>query len=217
MKTSKYGLSVLLTALVLLAGLIPGCAAPTASAGSGKLVFHDDFTDPKSGWYVYKADSTKGGYYGQDSYNVWSQGHNNVIVLNPKTTQDLSDFTVEVDVRRIGAAEGSLMGVIYRLDTSGQYYRFSVSENQTYYITRGGGGVERGIHPQVFSQAVKPATDYNRLKVVCSGVQQDFYINGTKVDSITDNVTMKGQMGMIFGNWAPSENYTFTNFNLYGP
>ena len=215
-RANYYYLSILLSLLVLSTGFISGCVPPQGtSSEQGTLIFQDDFTDPKSGWVIYKADSAKGGAYEQGAYSVWSVGKNTVIALNPKTRQQLKDFSAEVDLRETTSIRGAVMGIIYRLDDAGNYYRFAITDNQTFYVGRGNGGYEEEIREMEPSDIIKPGNEYNRLKVVCQGENQDFYINGTKLASLTDNVSMKGELGISFSNWVPSENYTFTNFKLY--
>jgi hypothetical protein len=202
--------------LAISTGFISGCVTrQTPGAESGTPIFQDDFKDPKSGWVVYKADSSKGGAYEQGDYSVWSIGKNTVIVLNPKTRQQLGNNAAEVDLRETSTLNGTVMGIIYRLDNNGNYYRFTITDNQTFYVSRGSQGLEKEIEPETPSDTIKPANEYNHLKVVCSGDNQDFYINGSKLASITDNTSLKGELGIAFGNWTPSENFTFTNFKLY--
>ena len=217
MKTSKYCLNILLSLLVISTGLISGCVTQqTPGTEYGAPIFQDDFKDPQSGWFVYKADSSKGGAYEQGAYSVWSIGKNTVFVLNPKTNQELSNFAVEVDLRKTSALNGALMGIIYRLDKDGNYYRFAITDNRTFYVGSGGrNGLENELEPMTHSDIIKLGNEYNHLKLVCSGENQDFYINGSKLASITDNTSLKGELGISLGNWAPSENYTFTNFKLY--
>ncbi len=217
MNKSKYYLNILLGLLAISTGLISGCAPQqTQGIQLGAPIFQDDFTNPQSGWYVYKADSSKGGAYEQGDYSIWSIGRNKVVVLNPKTNQELGNFAVEVDLRKTTTLNGALMGIIYRLDKDGNYYQFAITDNRTFYVGRAGGqGLERQIQPETPSDVIKPANEYNHLKLVCSGENQDFYINGSKLATITDNTSLKGELGISFGNWAPSENFTFTNFKLF--
>ena len=216
-RSNYYYISILLSILVLSTGFISSCTSPQqTSSENGTLIFQDDFTDPKSGWFIYKADSTRGGAYEQGDYNAWADGKNTVIALNPKTRQQLQDFSAEVDLRETSAIRGAVLGIIYRLDNAGYYYRFAITDNRTFYVGKKSEfGVEEEVHPQTPSDIIKPANEYNRLKVVCIGENQDFYINGTKLATLTDNTSLKGELGIIFSNWAPSENYTFTNFKLY--
>ncbi|MHB8084219.1 MAG: hypothetical protein ACYDHZ_00120 [Dehalococcoidia bacterium] len=216
MNKSKHYLNILLGLFAISTGLISGCASQqTQGTQLGTPIFQDDFKNPQSGWYVYKADYSKTGAYGQGEYDVWSVGKNTVIVLNPKTTQSLRNFEAEVDVRKTSTLNGAVMGMIYRLDADGNYYRFSITDNQTYYVSRGVKGLEREMQPETPSDVIKPGNEYNQLKVVCSGYTQDFFINGSKLTSITDNTSSQGELGIAFGNWTPSENFTFTNFKLF--
>jgi hypothetical protein len=213
-KTSKYALSAVLTLLVILSGLVSGCVTQT-DAELGKLIFQDDFKDSKSGWFIYKADDTKGGGYEPGDYRVWAATKATVVVLNPKTRQQLSDFAAEVDVRKTSSQQGAIMSIIYRLNDNGNYYRFAITDNRTFYVGRSDGQFEEEIEPMTSSEFIKPGNEYNRLKVVCKGSTQDVYVNGNKLATLSDNTSLKGELGIAFSNWAPSENYTFTNFKLY--
>jgi hypothetical protein len=216
-KTSNYCLNIVLSLLAISTSLISGCKTQqTPGAEYGAPIFQDDFKDSQSGWFVYKADSSKGGAYEQGDYSVWSVGKNTVVVLNPKTNQELGNFAVEVDLRTTSTLNGALMGIIYRLDKDGNYYRFAITDNRTFYVGQGNSkGLENALEPMTPSDIIKPGNEYNHLKLVCSGENQDFYINGSKLATITDNTSLKGELGISFGNWTPSENFTFTNFKLF--
>ena len=216
-RSNCYYVSILLSLLVLSTGFISGCTSQQQiGPENGALIFQDDFTDPKSGWFVYKADSTKGGAYEQGAYSVWLAGKNTAMALNPKTRQQLTDFSAEVDVRVTSEVKPALMGIVYRLDDFGHYYRFAISDNQTFYVGKKGEfSFEEEIHEMTSSDIIKPGNEYNRLKVVCQGDNQDFYINGVKMATLTDNISLKGELGIAFSNLVPSENFTFTNFKLY--
>lgn len=212
----SYFISIVLSILLLSTGLLTGC---TPSGGSSAIaepfVFEDDFTNPNSGWFVYNSDNTKGGEYTQGAYRVWAIDKNTVIALNPKTRQQLADFSVEVDVRQSSDRKPARMGIVYRLDNAGHYYRFAISENQTFYVgEKSDLGIEEVLHDETYSDIIKPGNEYNRLKLVCRGENHEFYINGIKMAAISDNTSVKGELGMAFSNIVPSENFTFTNFKL---
>ncbi len=215
-RSNYYYISILLSLLVLSTGFISSCTSPQQTGPeNGTLVFQDDFTDPKSGWFVYKADTAKGGDYEQGAFRVWSVGANTVIALNPKTRQQLKNFSAEVDIRETSSIRGAVLGIIYRLNNDGVYYRFAITDNRTFYVGRGKGGFEEQIKEMTSSDIIKPGNEYNRLKVVCLGDKHDFYINDVKMATLSDNVSMQGELGISFSNWAISENYTITNFKLY--
>jgi hypothetical protein len=213
MNKYKYSICMLLSILFISTTFITGCT-PSQNTETGQMVFEDDFKDVKSGWSIYKPDATRGGEYQQGEYKVWAIGKNTVIALNPKTRQQLGDFSAEVDVRITSEIKGAVMGIIYRLDNDGNYYRFAITDNQSYYVGKGFQGLEEEIKPMESSAIIKPGGEYNRLKVVCKGDNQDLYINDQKVGSVTDNTSLVGELGISFSNWIPSENYTFTNFKL---
>lgn len=218
MITAKQYINVLITGLVLAAGLVTGCnLSPTAPGDiNGKVVFQDDFKDPNSGWFVYKADDTKGGKYDDGAYSVWANVKSTIIALNPKTRQKFGHFTVEVDVKQTSVGRGTASGIIYRMNDLGIHYRFAVTDNQTFWIGLNKIGLEEQIHEEEFSEYIKPAGESNRLKVVCTAAEQQVYANGHKLATISDNISKIGELGMAFSNFGtPTAAYTFSNFKLW--
>ena len=212
MNISRPFLTITAAVIVLLSALIPsyGC-----NQGSAKFVFQDDFKDPKSGWFVLKADDTKGGKYADGSYQVWATQKNTVVVLNPKTRQEIGDFNVEVTVKQTSDGKGTALGIIYRLDNNGQYYRFTIADDQSFWVGRNTGLLEEEIVEKQSSKFIKPVTDGNKLKVVCSGIKQEVYVNDQLLSTVTDNTSVRGEMGMAFSNFGtPTANYTFSDFIL---
>jgi hypothetical protein len=210
----------MLTAVLILGtGLISGCNTLPNVPGNtaASIAFQDDFKDPKSGWFVYKADPNKGGSYENGGYKVWTTARDTVIALNPKTRQEIGDFTVEANVQRLSEGYGTAMGFIYRLTADGRYYRFAVTDNQTYWVGRRTNLLEEQIVDETYSSYIKPSSEVNRLKVVCKGAQQEVYVNGNLLTSVTDNVSLKGELGMAFSNYGkPAASYIFSDFKLWG-
>jgi hypothetical protein len=214
--TAKLNISVLLIALVSITGLVPACnTSPSSTGQTGKVIFQDDFKDPNSGWFVYKQDETKVGKYEAGDYSVSSSAKNTVVVLNPKTRQNIGDFAVEVDVKKTSGDTGTALGIIYRLNNDGKYYRFAITDNQTFWIGKNDGGFEKQLYEMKSSPYIKPAAEGNRLKVVCNGLQQEVYVNDNKVATVSDNTSLKGELGMAFSNFGTlTASYTFSNFVL---
>jgi hypothetical protein len=210
--TSRISLLLILVLIVNVLGY--GCSRAAPAPGRETLVFQDDLSNPNSGWFVYKAGETKGGKYDKGFYSVWSHAQDTVLVLNPKLRKQYDNFIVEVDVQRTSEETGTLLGIIYRLDDAGHYYRFCISDNQTYYVTSRINGIDQQLNLSETSSSIKPVTEINRLKLVCDGTIQDLYVNGNKLDSVTDNTSLTGEMGLAFINLSPTASYTFTNFKL---
>ena len=212
MKISMQYKCIFLSTLMIVTGLISGCSQ--TGFNNEKVVYQDNFTNPDSGWFVYKADADKGGKYDNGAYSVWANSPSTVIVLNPNTRQAPGNFALEVDVKKTSAEKGALLGIVYRLDNSGHYYRFAISDNQTYSLGSGTTGIEEQIKPDEHSDSIKPANEINHLKLVCKGQIHELYINGASLATVTDNASLNGEIGMVFSNWATTANYSFTNFKL---
>jgi hypothetical protein len=207
----------LLSMAVLIASLVSACAAPPPVMGpdGGKIIFQDDFKDPKSGWFVYGADASMSGKYGVGSYDVQAVDRKQIIVLNPRLKQQQGDYEVEATVKKTSGPVGALLGIVYRFGDNGYYYRFSITDNRTWVVGRKSAAVfEEMMMELQSSDFIRPGDEANSLKVVCRGENQDFYVNGNKLGSISDNTSLKGDVGMIFSNWTTNAGYSFSDFRL---
>lgn len=205
---------------LLIVSLASACTARPSSGASatGGLIFEDNFTNPSTGWSVIGADQTIGGKYNNGSYDVWTNDRRQVIVNNSRLGK-FSDFTAEVSLKKTSGLPGALYGIVYRFDDAGHYYRFAITDNRTWVVGRMSNmlPVEEMLVELQSSDFIKPGNETNVLKVVCLGENQDFYINGSKLWSTTDNTSLNGEIGLMFSNWTTSAGYSISDFKLYKP
>jgi hypothetical protein len=206
-KITRSYLMAAMIVLLVATGLLPACSQSQS--------FQDDFNDPKSGWFIYKPDDTKGGKYDTGAYSLWTNTKTTLIALNPKTRQDIRDFTVEANVKKVSGEIGTALGIVYRMDIVG-HYRFTITDNQTFWIAYSKGTqLEMDLVEEQFSPYIKPASEGNKLKVICTGAKHEVYANDNLLATVTDNTSLKGELGMCFSNWrSPAASYTFSDFKL---
>lgn len=180
----------------------------------GNVVFQDDFSDPNSGWAIINAGENLGGTYVPGGFTVWAKFLNEPFLVNPKLLQPFSNFTVEADVRSVPMTTGSVATIIYRADNAGNFYNFGISDNQSYFISKSVKGSENYIYTPAHSEFIKTGSETNRMKVVCSGPTQEFYVNDNMLATIKDDTSPKGVICMSFAFGDSSDNFTVTGLKV---
>jgi hypothetical protein len=219
------GLIILLAVSSITCRLIPSSTQPTEPSGfpqtqlpEGKtqtLVIADDFSDPESSW-ITTPEADKGGNYENEEYVIWVNNTGSK-VATLLTLDELSDFVFEIDVKKVSGEKGSYFFILYRLDENSNMYAVGVTDELEYSIVK----YELGratvlLKDWTRSSHIKAGDKSNRLKVVCIGTQTDVYVNGYKLATVTDDTSLKGQIGLGIKSFSESgARYSFDNFKLY--
>ncbi|MEW5801879.1 MAG: family 16 glycoside hydrolase [bacterium] len=109
------------------------------------------------------------------------------------------DFAYQVDVRRMQGNLDASQGLLFRLNTNGDFYVFALASSGYYsaYKFDSRNGTE--VIPWTTSSAIKQGAGvWNTMKVVCKGPAIDFYINGTLLKTVRDNNPyLTGMVGLV--------------------
>jgi hypothetical protein len=166
-----------------------GPSGPAAAPGY-TAVFHDDFSDPTSGWDVFD-DGTQSGGYQDGEYRLSVDGGflvtGDLITPSDELTS-LGDVRVEVTGRLITAPR-AVYGVACRAHGPDSYYYFLLQGDGTYYIGE--------AHPQEAENldtgttpAISPGRAANRIAAECvdspDGVTLRLFVNGQSVNTVVD-------------------------------
>ncbi len=161
--------------------------------------FTEDFNDgvanywdwsPKSGagsWRVagtlYRFTSSR---TGNDSFTWYDVGN-------------FKDFTYQLDILSIAD-----QCIAFRGDPlAKKWYLFYVWQtSQEWAVFKIEGGSLSSLKWYEFNTAIKGYPNWNNLKVVVSGTNFTFYINGTRVGSISDASYSKGKIGVYTRDFA---------------
>ncbi|MGD0611070.1 MAG: hypothetical protein ABSB41_06105 [Anaerolineales bacterium] len=193
-----------------------GQATPTTS----NILFHDDFSDPSSGWDHSStqngtADYTNGGYeihITATSLYKWA---------NPgKGFQN--DVHLEVDATKLGGPDNNAFGVICRYQDSDNFYKFYISSDGYAGVIK-----EQSGNPTVISSAdgkLQPVNGINQgaltnhIRVDCVGDTLTLYANGTQVATATDSSFQGGDVGLVAASYdTAGTDILFKNFYVYAP
>jgi hypothetical protein len=139
------------------------------------LFFSDDFSDLTSGW-ISKADEKRERYYQDgefvvlikvDDWVTWAWG----------ATDAYSDFTAEVDVRKISGPQTARIGLIFRVEDNDNFYYFLINSEGQYRVGKrqdGDWGSVNNLRWKASPQ-IQPGSASNRLQVTCSDDECSFY------------------------------------------
>jgi len=182
----------------------PTALAPTATprpipptATTSPYLYNDDFSDPESGW---GADQSSGGAsgYDQGEYRISQYEVDTVRWTTPRPALDLTDFSLEIDVRLIEGNLDNGLGVLVRSQPGDdEFYEFKISSDGYYKINKrvvdGWVSLVEWTASDVIAQGVDAT---NHLQVVCEGDRFSFSVNGTHLADVTDAGYRSGNIGL---------------------
>ena len=183
---------------------------------AGDLLYSDDFSSSKSGWYTSSTGDFialyKNGIYHltEVSPNVWGRA------FSPDRL-NFSDFILEVEATKEAGPDDNVFGVIVREINSSNYYAYLLSSDGYYQVAK----LQNNSWPYASawakSSAIKTGNATNLVKLVCSGDKQSLYANGVKLTDYNDSSFAYGHIGLYAGTQSEG-NVTigFDNLTVWG-
>ena len=165
---------------------------------AGDLLYSDDFSSSKSGWYTSSTGDFialyKNGIYHltEVSPNVWGRA------FSPERL-NFSDFILEIEATKEAGPDDNAFGVIARKIDSSNYYAFILSSDGYYQVAKLQNNSWAYVSDWAKSSAIKTGNATNLIKVVCNGDKQSFYANGVKLTDYSDSSFAYGQLGLYTG------------------
>lgn len=210
--------------LILLVGalLLSACTAVdlSLSLGRSETLFRDEFVLGSTGDWDLEGD---------DSGRTMIVPEQLVIEVNtPNTLQyatlrepTFSDFVLEVDARLVTGNPESSYGVLFRIQSPEEFYRFVVTANGLYMLERrnADGSWERFLPDWRDSAAIRQGPNAtNRLKVVADGPRLEVYANDTLLHEVRDDRYATGNIALDAGTFgATGLQVAFDNLLVYPP
>jgi len=203
----------------------PSIAAVSPKTQNIKLA--DDFSDSNSGWLALSdpKDETRVAAYenGEFSLSIGKDRPNLSLLAGTGKMTTLPDFTVQVDARKASEENGSACFIIFKdiqgTNINGAGYAMYLADDSAYYIVYYDPGNDKVVQKKTGKLTnVKTGKGTNQLKITRLGTQTDFYVNDYRVESITDNLSMKSiaNFGIqTFDKNTSGTKYYFDNYKLY--
>jgi hypothetical protein len=175
-------------------------ATPSAQVpvSAGNWLYHDDFTDPVTGWPEDKFDNYFIGYHEPEYYHVEITGaHYKTTVFEPgKQTYD--NFTVELQTLTASAKtapEGDFRyGLAFRR-SGDQYYAFVISPRTKKWFVLKSSPNQLTVLSEGTDEGIHDADTDDTLRVDAQGSDFFFHINDKMVGQISDPDYTAGEIG----------------------
>lgn len=226
-RSDAYPFPLLALIFTLLMVLIAttGCTAITVrdtasnvTRLSDDVLFFDDFSDPPSGWGIWKRDGASVEYFeeglriqvNEPQYDFWS-----VAGLN------FEDVSIEVDASNLAGLDDNDFGIICRYQDKENFYMMVVSSDGYYGIAKlrdGQYGMIGAQQLQYNRDAIRSGKARNHLRADCIGSTLRLYANGQLLMEASDEDLRTGDVGVVTGSYdARGVDILFDNFVVKKP
>jgi len=188
---------------------LAGWSGPSRSAAvtAGRIIFQDDFSNPKSGWNTSSDAQSSVGYQGGAYF---------IKIKKPGLTDSYAnlapaprDVLVEVVARNVTGRSDTAFGVACRNSKTGGY-QFGIYDDGTYTLRRSKG--LRSVPMKEGGSALIPVrAALYRIGASCVGDRLSLFVNGKKIASVKDDTYASGWYGLWAAASGPRE-IRFTKF-----
>ena len=173
-------------------------AAPTAGSSDPTVLYHDDFTNPATGWSEDKFDNYFVGYHEPEYYHIEVTSPNSKTTVFEPQKQIYEDATIDLDVLTVSAKTAATGDFRYGLAfrrSGDQYYAFTVSprtkkwfvlKNSPSALTVLAEGTDGNLHE---------LDQDDTLRVDAQGSNFVFHINDEVVSQLSDPDYASGEIG----------------------
>ena len=196
----------------------PATSVPQVPVSDSNVLFHDDFTDPTTGWPEDKFDNYFVGYHEPEYYHVEVTGTNYKTTVFEPSRQSLTDFTTDLQVFTASSKtspEGEFrFGLAFRR-SGDQYYAFTISpRTKKWYVLKSSPsglttlteGTIEGLHD---------ADVDDTLRVDAQGPNFLFHVNDQLVGQFTDPDYSSGEIGFYVESFdSPATHIHFDQLTI---
>ena len=219
-------LCVLLVACVAVSGVIGGLYSFTrpkkprpTPMPEAVLPWHDDFSDPASGWQAESDASAEVGYQ-EGAMRVLVKTHN--LSAWASAGREFSDFHLTVEATQVAGPDNNEYGVLVRMRDPSHFYCFSISGDGYYQVRKYNGAEREALSGEwAASDAIHLGVATNTLEVVCQGDMMAFLVNGVQLAQVEDTAYSRGDIGLYAGSFfefvEPGVEVHFDNLQVQEP
>jgi hypothetical protein len=116
--------------------------------------------------------------------------------------QVLRDFHLTVEASQVAGPDDNEYGVLTRMQDSDNFYRFSISGDGYYMVSKYVDGQQQLLGSNwTPSQAIHQGQATNTLEVICQGSTLTFLVNGQLLADVEDSQFSRGDVGLYAGTF----------------
>ena len=186
------------------------------ACGGEQLPWSDDFSDPAGGWQAESDASAEVGCY---------EGVMRLLVEVPNRLawasagREFSDFRLAVEATQVAGPDDNEYGILVRMRDADHFYRFSISGDGYYLVSKYDGGAWEVLNGDwTSSDAIHLGAVTNLLEVVCQSATMTFLVNGVTLMQVEDSSYSRGDIGLYAGSFfEPGVEIHFDNLTVTEP
>jgi tetratricopeptide (TPR) repeat protein len=213
-------LAVILVALLASRGNLPLLRRPTPEppalpTPAFPLAWQDDFSTPEGGW-IEDSDLQSVKRYENGQYHILVNARE--LFIWSTAGQDFADFMVEVEATQVSGPNDNGYGLLFRLQDEQHFYRFDVSGDGFYLLSRRLENQWVTLIDWTASPFIHKGQATNRLKVICQGSQISLYVNNRHLTDFSDVSYSHGDIGLFAGTLSQGGvHISFDNLKVWAP
>jgi len=169
--------------------------APRVSAPASAPTFEETFDDNAQEWSVWKDEQGEKGvadgvyYITVDEIEWASWGTSDGLTF--------ADGTVEVEAQAVDGPDDNGYGLVFRFQGNDNFYYFEVSSDGYYSIGKMVADEWESLAGWTESDVIRLGRRTNALRIVCSGPQMTFFVNGYQIEELADDDFEAGSVGFV--------------------
>jgi hypothetical protein len=181
---------------------------------TGSLLFEDSF-ETERGWQLGSTDIGGASLVAGRYSLAVREPHATFIAQAP--FEEVDDFILEVKLRLEVCGEGDEYGVMFRMNTAREHFRFALNCEGAARVSRFLETGEAPLLPITQTYATLPGTLVdNRLTIIADGPNLRFFINDIEVFSTRDQALKSGTFGLFVRSRKSGQtSVSFDDFAIY--
>ena len=186
--------------------------------GNFVLVYQDDFSDSRSGWddAFDRERQYSAKQYGNGKYYI--QVNTSGLTVWGLANRDVANFRLEVEASQEAGPNNNGYGVLFRFRDPDNYYRFDISGEGYFLLSKLSQGEIIKLAEWTPSPAIKVGRATNRLMVEALGDQIRLFANGVQLAEVRDSSFTHGNFGFFASTFTePNLTVSFDNIKLWVP
>ena len=174
---------------------LPATATPQPPADTGAVLLSDDFSAKKF-WQTGVMDGGNVAYGKNELSLAVARPKGSLVSLRDQT--NLGDFYLEITAAPSLCEDSDTYGLLFRVVSASEFYRFLVSCSGQLRLERLGNGQGTLLQDWMFSPQIVPGMPgAYRLGIWASGSELRFYVNNVLQFSRQDSALVSGTIGVF--------------------
>jgi len=210
-----------LSLIFFLAMLFSACSTMEVPLpGRSKALFHDEFVQGYTGNWMLENDELGSTVIVPEQLLI-DLNSPNLIQYAMLMEPTFSDFALEVEAQLVDGSLASTYGVLFRMQSPEEFYRFAITGDGMFLIERQDpqGTWFRFADDWRDTVAINQGLgSTNILKVVADGPKIAVYVNDTLLEEVIDDSYSAGNIALDAGTFdGAGTQVSFDNLSVYPP